>query len=121
MMPIQKSFEHLPIQKNCRLIKRGFQPNSMKTRHLKHQGGRVNLKKLMISNQNATFDQVKQFLEKKHFLKDLELKVSNNKYAQLLENFMHVKFNFDLNSCLFTFKQLYTYLHPECKQIGIPG
>ncbi|TNV83433.1 hypothetical protein FGO68_gene3584 [Halteria grandinella] len=34
---------------------------------------------------------------------------------------MHVKFNFDFIVSFFSFKQCYTYLHPECKQFGIPS
>ncbi|TNV83339.1 hypothetical protein FGO68_gene8412 [Halteria grandinella] len=75
----------------------------------------------VITYQLNTFDQVKQFLEKNPFVKELELYVSNHVAAQLLDKFKHIKFNFNIGQNFFTFQQLYTYLHPECMQICIPG
>ncbi|TNV73576.1 hypothetical protein FGO68_gene4647 [Halteria grandinella] len=73
------------------------------------------------STSENTFDEVKQLLEKNPFVKELETQVSCLAAPQLPDKFKTVKFNFDIYRSLFTFKQCYTYLHPECKQIGIPG
>ncbi|TNV83283.1 hypothetical protein FGO68_gene5398 [Halteria grandinella] len=75
----------------------------------------------VISTECNTFDEVKQFLEKNPFVKEVETIVYDYTAAQLLDKFKHVKFNFNINNSFFTFKQCYTYLHPECKQIGIQG
>ncbi|TNV83310.1 hypothetical protein FGO68_gene4308 [Halteria grandinella] len=69
----------------------------------------------------TTFDEANQFLEKNPFVKELEISVQAHVATQLLDKFKHVKFNFDFRDNVFTFKQCYTYLHPECKKIGIPG
>ncbi|TNV83255.1 hypothetical protein FGO68_gene7554 [Halteria grandinella] len=75
----------------------------------------------LISLEVNTFDQVKQLIEKNSQVKKLEIKVSNIAAAQLLDKFKNAEIIFDLNRSLFSFRQLYTYLHPECKQIGIPA
>ncbi|TNV74666.1 hypothetical protein FGO68_gene12051 [Halteria grandinella] len=69
----------------------------------------------------TTFEQANQFLEKNPFVKELGIHVDDYTAAQLFDKFKHVKFNFQIYQSLFTFKQCYTYLHPEYKQIGIPG
>ncbi|TNV82756.1 hypothetical protein FGO68_gene11752 [Halteria grandinella] len=68
-----------------------------------------------------SIDQVKQFLEKNPFVKEVETIVYDYTAAQLLDKFKHVKFNFHFRDNVLTFKQVYTNLHPEYKQIGIPG
>ncbi|TNV83234.1 hypothetical protein FGO68_gene4072 [Halteria grandinella] len=68
------------------------------------------------------FDQIKQFLEKNPFVKELEISVQGLAAGQLPDKYKHVKFNFiQIYQSSFTFKQCKTYLHhPECKQICIP-
>ncbi|TNV83344.1 hypothetical protein FGO68_gene6072 [Halteria grandinella] len=69
----------------------------------------------------TTFDQVKIFLEKNPFLKELTIQLPIYEVAALTNLFKHVKFTFIINRNFFTFSQCYICLHPECKQIGIPG
>ncbi|TNV83515.1 hypothetical protein FGO68_gene16800 [Halteria grandinella] len=73
-------------------------------------------------NNRVTFDQVKEFLEENPFVKELTIKLSTHEAAALLNLFKHVKFNFTIDHpSLFRFSQCYSYLHPQCKQIVIPG
>ncbi|TNV73678.1 hypothetical protein FGO68_gene10084 [Halteria grandinella] len=73
-------------------------------------------------NDPVTFNQVKKFLEENPFVKELTIGLYEHEAAALLNLFKHVKFNFTFfHPYLFTFSQWYSYLHPEYKQIGMPG
>ncbi|TNV83307.1 hypothetical protein FGO68_gene14314 [Halteria grandinella] len=74
-------------------------------------------------NQYVLYDQVKEFIEENPLVKELtKILLYTNEAAALLNQFKHVKFNFTFdNPSMFTFSQYYCYLHPQCKQIGMPA
>ncbi|TNV83372.1 hypothetical protein FGO68_gene6842 [Halteria grandinella] len=82
------------------------------------------LTKADVYSVDCTFKIIEKFLEQNPFVKELQISdLFNHDTVQLLQQFQHVKFDFsfdyDLN--LFTFKQCYRYLHPDCKQLIIKG
>ncbi|TNV83200.1 hypothetical protein FGO68_gene4139 [Halteria grandinella] len=77
---------------------------------------------ILSSNNVITFDRAKQILNKNPFIKELRIGAQAHQAVQLLGKFKQAKLNFFyIRKEFFSFKHCYAYLHPECKQFGIPG
>ncbi|TNV83257.1 hypothetical protein FGO68_gene8231 [Halteria grandinella] len=81
----------------------------------------------VVLGQRGSFNEIKAFLEQNPFVKEINIQTHNIVAASLLEKFKHIKFTFSFltftqrTNKFFTFKQCYGYMHPEYKEIAIPG